>query len=52
MVVRELQESFKNHPDEKYRKIFVANYHPGFVVSEFPDVIVLAYPNYLENYDL
>ncbi|TIC41559.1 NAD(P)-binding protein [Wallemia mellicola] len=31
MVVRELQESFKNHPDEKYRKIFVANYHPGFV---------------------
>lgn len=34
MVVRELQKSLNGHPDEKYRNIFVANYHPGFVVSE------------------
>lgn len=26
-----MQTSLDNHPNEKYRKIFLANYHPGFV---------------------
>ncbi|EOR03778.1 Retinol dehydrogenase 14 [Wallemia ichthyophaga EXF-994] len=31
ILCRELQTSLDNHPNVKYRKIFVANYHPGFV---------------------
>lgn len=37
MICKDLQESLLNHPKESYRKIFVANYHPGFVKTTISD---------------